>query len=64
MATLASSDRVALEQAFGAGQGCVPVLPLDQCNMHSRPEPDSLPQDHPWKLGGGSVASAGLAPRY
>ena len=37
MATLASSGRVAphysrpLVQAFGAGQGCIPVLPLDQC---------------------------------
>ena len=34
-------------EAHGAGQGCVPVLPLDQCYMHCRPEPGSLPQDHP-----------------
>jgi hypothetical protein len=29
------------------------VLPLDQCDMHFRPEPDSLPQDRP---GNGVVA--------
>ena len=34
----------------------LPVLPLDQCNMHLRPEHGSLP---PWKWSGGSVASAG-----
>ena len=28
------SGRSPLQQAFGAGQGCVPVLPLDQCDMH------------------------------
>ena len=28
------SGRSPLEQAHGAGQGCVPVLPLDQCDMH------------------------------
>ena len=38
---------------FGTGQGCVTVLPLDQCDMHSRPEPGFLPQDHP---GSGVVA--------
>ena len=32
---------------------CVPVLPLDQCDVHFRPEPGSLPQDHP---GSGVVA--------
>ena len=47
------SGRSPLVQAFGAGQGCVPVLPLDQCDMHSRPDPGSLPQDHP---GSGLVA--------
>ena len=31
----------------------IPVLPLNQCDMHFRPEPDSLPQDHP---GSGVVA--------
>ena len=40
-------------QASGTGQGCVPVLPLNQCDMHSRPEPGSLPQDH---AGSGVVA--------
>ena len=40
-------------EAHGAGQGCVPVLPLDQCDMHFRPDPGSLPQDHP---GSGVVA--------
>ena len=40
-------------EAHGAGQGCVPVLPLDQCDMHFGPEPGSLPQDHP---GSGVVA--------
>ena len=34
---------------------------LDQCNMHSGPEPGS---GRPWKWGGGSVASAEPAPRY
>ena len=46
------SGRSPLE-AHGAGQGCVPVLPLDQCDMHFGPEPGSLPQDHP---GSGVVA--------
>ena len=40
-------------EAHGAGQGCVPVLPLDQCNVHFRPDPGALPQDHP---GSGVVA--------
>ena len=31
------------------------MLPLDQCGMHFRPEPGSLPQDHP---GNGVVASS------
>ena len=31
------SGRSPLVQAFGTGHGCVPVLPLDHCNMHSRP---------------------------
>ena len=47
------------------GSGCSPlvrptvqargvtVLPLDQCDMHFRPGPDLLPQDHP---GSGVVA--------
>ena len=34
-------------EAHGAGQGCVPVLPLDQCDMHFRPDLGSLPRDHP-----------------
>ena len=34
-------------EAHGAGQGCVCVLPLHQWDMHFRPEPGSLPQDHP-----------------
>ena len=45
--------RSPLEQAFSTGQGCIPVLPLDQHNLHSRPDPGSLPQDHP---GSGVVA--------
>ena len=40
-------------EAHGAGQGCSPGLPLDQCDMHFRPEPGSLPQDDP---GSGVVA--------
>ena len=40
-------------EVHGAGQGCVPVLPLDQCDMHFRPEPGSRPHDHP---GSGVVA--------
>ena len=47
------SGRSPIGEAHGAGQGCVPVLPLDQCDMHSRPDPGSLPQDHP---GSGVVA--------
>ena len=47
------SGRSPLVQAFGTGQGCVPVLPLDHCDMHFRPEHGSLPQDH---LGSGAVA--------
>ena len=51
------SGRSPLVQAFGTGQGCVPVLPLDRCDMHSRtwlaaPGP-------PWKWGGGSVCVGG-----
>ena len=42
-----------LVQAHGAGQGCFPVLPLDRCDMHFRPDPGALPQDHP---GSGVVA--------
>ena len=34
-------------------RGASPVLPLDQCDMHVRPEPGSLPRDHP---GSGVVA--------
>ena len=51
------------KQAHCTGSGCVPVVPLDQCDMHFGPEPGSLPQDHPGSEGGSSVASAGPAPR-
>ena len=47
------SGRSPFGEAHGAGQGCFPVLPLDQCDMHFRPEPGALPQDH---LGSGVVA--------
>ena len=29
--------RFPVVQAFGTRKECVPVLPLDQCDMHSRP---------------------------